>query len=383
MTSTRPEDQASLADAFGPHVRHRSHTGLFTSVPHPPVGSSVDAIIVPTLRPVSQLKHAIELAEALRCPLVALCSGEADPAEVQGPAEIYPIDIRRAALRVELVAGAFAARFVPPERFSDLSLKRNIGLALAHMVQSWNSVLFLDDDVVDVSVEDLVEAAAVLPEYTAIGIELAGMPDNSVVCHAFREVGGEQSTFVGGGAMLVPTGGEVSHFPDVYNEDWLFLLRDERLGAVGRMGYGRQQDYDPYDEPYRAELQEFGDCLAEGAYALLDDGRTLAAANREYWAGYLDGRRRLIDGVVAELPLRIADDVKRAKMAASLAAAATRLSRIAPDDCVEFLTKWRRDCDAWRDYLRTLPQVGHVTDAITHLGLQAVEPAGIDGAVPH
>jgi len=376
MTRARPGDPPRFAGAFGSHLRHASHAGLFTPVTA--AGSqSVDVIIVPTARDAASLGDSLRLAKALGCPLVALCSVEANRTAViqladELGAEAIAVDTRTASLPVVLAAGEVAGSVAPGGKYVDLSFKRNIGLALGRMVQGWRRVLFLDDDITHVSVPDLRAAAARLHEYTAIGLDLVGKPDNSVVCHAFRDVGRRQSTFVGGGAMLVPTGGELSHFPDIYNEDWFFLLGEERLGPVGRMGRARQRDYDPYDDPERARSQEFGDCLAEGVFALLDDGRLLSDADLTYWGEYLVRRRLLIDGVLAELPAAVADGHLRARMAASLTVAAETLAGIDPRHCVEFLDVWRQDRRRWREFLRALPPVRHSGDALAHLGLDEI-----------
>ena len=54
-----------------------------------------------------------------------------------------------------------------------------------------------------------------------------------MVCHAIRDTGGKQGTFVGGGALAVAVDRVDSFFPDIYNEDWFYLLRDDgRLRPV-------------------------------------------------------------------------------------------------------------------------------------------------------
>jgi hypothetical protein len=92
------------------------------------------------------------------------------------------------------------------KKLSDLSLKRNIGLAVARMV-GWDRVLFLDDDIIDVNPSHIRAAASLLGSHDVVGLKNVGFHDNSVVCHALRRVerslGMKQDTFVGGGAMAV------------------------------------------------------------------------------------------------------------------------------------------------------------------------------------
>src|SRR5687767_7538815 len=71
---------------------HASHRHLLAQVrditPRP-----VDAIIVPTARPVAYLRKAVELAQRHRCTLVALCSLRASAAETIKLAEQHGVEV--------------------------------------------------------------------------------------------------------------------------------------------------------------------------------------------------------------------------------------------------------------------------------------------------
>ena len=168
-------------------------------------------------------------------------------------------------------------------RKRDLSLKRNIGLALSKML-GWDRIAFLDDDIHSLEAADIRAAAGLLDQFNMVGLGNQGYPDNSVVCHALREVGIHQATFVGGGAMVVPGGRTTTFFPDIYNEDWFFLLDEGGLSPTAVTGRMVQEPYDPFRTTERAFGQEFGDCLAEGIYALLDEGGKVDDADHAFWA---------------------------------------------------------------------------------------------------
>jgi hypothetical protein len=89
-------------------------------------------------------------------------------------------------------------------RVGDLSLKRNVGLLLAHLV-GWRGVLFLDDDIRDLSPRTVLRAAGALRPGWATGMIAEDFPDNSVVCHALRLSGAPQGVFVSGSALAVDT----------------------------------------------------------------------------------------------------------------------------------------------------------------------------------
>ena len=84
----------------------------------------------------------------------------------------------------------------------DLSIKRNLGLLLARML-GWQRIFFMDDDIRDVTPADLYATVAVLGHHRSAGMMVTDFPDNSVVCHAHRQTGAAQDTFVSGSALAV------------------------------------------------------------------------------------------------------------------------------------------------------------------------------------
>jgi hypothetical protein len=233
-------------------------------------------------------------------------------------------------------------------------------------------VVFLDDDIVVEDPADLRRAVALLDRHYAVGLSVGGYPDNSVVCHAHREAGGRQDTFVGGGALAVRMDRVESFFPKVYNEDWLFLLDDVRLRPVAQIGTAYQQPYDPFADPERARGEEFGDDLAEGVFALLDNGKRVQDADERHWRGFLADRATLILDIIdrtAGLDDEDADAGQRRRMLASLKAAYGRLQTVVPSQFVDYLRAWRADNTRWRRCLAELPTGLSVEKALHHLGL--------------
>ncbi len=190
------------------HRQHSSHRALIHRDVRPAGEARVDAVVVPATRPATGLTPALRLAARLGCPLVALCSQGADATSTRALAwetgiDAVAVDLPPTTRLPRLRTSALLADG-PFARHSDTSLKRNIGLALTRMT-GWNRILFLDDDIDQVDDTVVRRAAALLPEYGAVGLRNLGYPDNSVVCHANRDLGnGPQDTFVGAGALLVP-----------------------------------------------------------------------------------------------------------------------------------------------------------------------------------
>lgn len=358
------------ATAAVSQLHHESHQHLLNRRPdaEPSSSATVDAIIVPTARHPKSMRMAIELAAQLGCILVALCSKWSTARAVAKLAR--EIGAQHVAIDVDQVEfpNGLTPRFETTtmltetvfERKTDTSRKRNIGLLIAHLI-GWERVVFLDDDIYVEDPDHLRAAVALLDNNAAVGMFIDGMPDNSVVCHAYRAVGGPQDTFVGGGALAVGPGSMTSFFPNIYNEDWFFLLDDVKLRPTAVTGYVKQKEYDPFASDHRARSEEFGDCLAEGIFSLLDLGRRVQDADTDYWRDFLSRRKAFIDKVISGVPLqdhKTADEKQR--MIAALKAASGRCQRITPELCVDYLRAWRSDRTRWRKWLQQLDKVALV-----------------------
>lgn len=344
---------------------HGSHQDLIWSIQAPvATGPGVDAIFVPTARPLAYLAEVAALAQSLRCPLVTLHSGKWTSA--QAAAERFPPNIDLIAIDVpapsrlrlprwetsNLVAGTVF------ERKTDLSPKRNLALMLCHMV-GWKRILFIDDDISKLNPEHVRTASSLLSTYNAVGLKIGGFPDNSVVCHAHRYTGGQQSSFIGGGALAINVAKAIdcnSFFPDIYNDDWFFLLDgDKWLQPTAITGEVHQHAYDPFRNPDRARAEELGDVLAEGIYWLLDQDKSIADADAKHWRMFLHNRRRFIEDVLAKTETDPLDEKDRSRRVAALKGALGRLALITPEFCESYLQAWRRDRQTWRRHLEQLP----------------------------
>jgi hypothetical protein len=350
-----------LAPAETP-LHDGSHRRLLTRPdPAPQHSSRLDAIIVPTARPTDSLLTVIDIAARLGCPLLVLCSRRASASqavELARPPGVNLIAIDTGELPKWLIPSFETNELLlgtPFELNKDLSRKRNIGLLFARLA-GWQRIVFLDDDIDVPQPRDLRDAVALLDTFEAVGLSIGGFPDNSVVCHAYRDIGGSQDTFIGGGALAVNSFSITSFFPQIYNEDWFFLLDGESLTLrpSATTGVALQKEYDPFADQTRARSQEFGDCLAEGVYWLLDRGMPIEHANADYWTAYLQNRREFITGIADLVKLSARDLPARNRMVEALRAAAHHNRLIDPALCVAYLKAWREDCATWRDHVETL-----------------------------
>jgi hypothetical protein len=349
-----------------------THRRLVTHISAAGSEADVDAIIVPAARPAGRLTHATRLAAELGCPLLVLCSLEATPADVLAltagaGVEVFAVESPPTS-RVPVLETRRLLAESPLKRQTDTPGKRNFGLALAWMA-GWERVLFLDDDIDIRDASEVRRAAALLDEYEVVGLDNVGFPDNSVVCHAHRDTGGDQGTFIGSGAMLFRRSRATSFFATIYNEDWFFLLDPDGLARCAVYGTFSQARFDPYAVKNRAATEEFGDCLAEGLFSLLDDGRSLdEAATTQFWAAFRADRERFIAGVLARLESTPAISVfRRMQMAEALHAARASLHQFTPEECVAYLKTWQQDKQTWRTWIEGLPTGLTIDEALAHL----------------
>jgi hypothetical protein len=353
-SSSGPTSQPAGSD---PH-HHGSHRSLLSARVGAVRGQqNLDAIIVPTARRPVYLLQAAELARSLNCTLVTLHSGKWTGAArvahcLPAGTNLIAIDVPPPA-RLNLPAWE-ASRLLAGTVFSsrsDLSAKRNLGLLLSHML-GWRRIMFLDDDITGLNTGDVRSASGLLDSYPAVGFRIGGFPDNSVVCHAFRDAGGSQQSFIGGGALVIDVGPSNSFFPDIYNDDWFFLLDDAGLRPTTCHGRVLQYPYDPFRNPERARNEELGDVLAEGIYWLLDQGRPVADADAAHWARFLVQRRQFIQQVHAMVEKdRTLDSAERARRIAALKGALGRLELITPGLCERYLHAWAADRRTWQQHV--------------------------------
>ena len=348
--------------------------------------TALDAIVVPASRKAHNLEHAITLARAARCHLVILCSRDTRGDEVYDllatrsftaatvieipPAYSHPFFVFETTdwIREKLPQACHVREF-------DLSVKRNMGLVLARML-GWQRIFFLDDDIRDIDGAELLATMSILDReessehrYYSAGMLAEEFPDNSVVCHARRATGEFQDVFISGSALAVDCTVSFGFFPDIYNEDWLFFYRDAAERRLGSSGHtATQLRYDPFANPQRAAGEEFGDIIAEGLYALLDEGLSAEYATERRWRQFLTDRKRILDEIIEDAD-KAEPDI-REKMTEAVETARNCLAEIRPDMCEDYVQCWRRDLGRWEMTLKRIPRTQSIPDALAKLGLR-------------
>lgn len=362
-----------------PAARHNpSHDKLVAHETTSLATATVDAIVVPTGRHPRMLRESIRLAKAVDCTLLLLCSRYSDhrvAADMAARAGVTVAAVNATALPDGLMPAFRTTDILEGGKFArrtDTSLKRNLGLLLARLA-GWQRVVFLDDDIEVPRPGDLQAAAGLLDRYDGVGLRMGGFPDNSVVCHAYRETGSFQDTFIGGGALAFSSRLFGSFFPNIYNEDWFFLLDDEGLRPSAMTGDAQQKPYDPFADADRARTEEFGDCIAEGVFGLLDQGGGTKDTDVTYWQQFLANRAKLITDIIARVDDLEREPAEKRRMVEALKAARGRCQIIDPQMCIDYMDAWLSDRYVWQDHLDRCAGDGTVRRGIQ----EAIEKSGL------
>jgi hypothetical protein len=370
----------SMVDETGRLVarfHHATHRQLLTGRPAKDASRGrVDAVIVPAARPVEWLREAMKLAGELGTGVVAMCSKgvtAAEAANLGDELEVPVVAMDPSGQAADLPSFSSTrllekAGFLPP---GDTSVKRNLALYLTRLA-GWERVLFLDDDICGVDPRDAQAAAGLLDEFEVVGLSNEGYPDNSVVCHVLRELGGGQAQFIGAGAMAVAPQSGSSFFPEVFNEDWLYVLGTGDPPRVAVTGQMEQKSHDPFANSDRARQEEFGDCLAEGLFWLLDNECSIRHADEEHWQRFLGLRGYFIGHLNTEVATSDLDPTVAKSFQASLNTAWDRWMEITATLCAEYVRKWRVDLATWRSFIRRHPVGSGLDAALRHTGWSGV-----------
>ena len=368
-SNTRPIDAS---------FHHGDHRQLLVDVPVVEAEPQpVDALIVPAARPVHWLRESMALAHELGCGVVAMCSYSVDAGEVAqlGDSLDVPVIAVNVAKCQPMLPALTTKRLLDQKkRFrhgADTGTKRNLGLVLAR-VAGWQRVLFLDDDIYAVDPSHARAAVGLLDQFDVVGMHNQGYPDNSVVCHAGRILGERQAEFIGAGAMAVNPTRTRSFFPDIYNEDWFFILGNGLPSNIAITGQMKQKRYAPFAVPDRARREELGDCLAEGLFWLLDHRLPFSHADIDHWRDFLSRRSYFIDVLIGRLRDLDVSHPNRQRMAASLATAQQTFAHINPSLCRDFIQRWMTDLDVWRSFIDVAPVGLGAGKALEHLDWSGV-----------
>jgi hypothetical protein len=226
----------------------------------------------------------------------------------------------------------------------DLPIKRNHALLYACR-KRYQRILLMDDDIRGLTPAVVNRATELLQSYIIAGCFVDDFPDTSVVGHLLRQAGCQVSTFLSGSFLFIRPQEAFNFFPQVYNEDWLFMLPHVVDGNACSFGSISQLPFDLLADPEKAKFQEFGEIIAEGLYEMLARDDLGSRFSVECWTEMIQRRRSVLSHLKevlgASSELRILID-----------GAVNTNSRIDPYSCIEFIEDWEADRETWNSRVR-------------------------------
>jgi len=180
-----------------------------------------------------------------------------------------------------------------------LGMCRNYALLLARH-EGLNRFILMDDDIVIPNKGLLSGTISLLHKYEYVGARTVGLADDSVVGHIARSHGVVQYDYVTGQYLGFRAKIQPYYFPNVYNEDLVFLLLSMRAGNTARYGTVRQMRRGAAGLSFeRAITQEAGEVHSEGCIRAALSGDLTALSNLKLWREVLRFRRHCLLDLIA------------------------------------------------------------------------------------
>lgn len=179
-----------------------------------------------------------------------------------------------------------------------LGMCRNYAVLLGRSL-SFERFVMVDDDILLPSRRLLWTTLGLLSHFDYVGARTAGLPDDSVVGHVARRHGIVQYDFITGQYLGMRTGIQRAFFPNVYNEDLIFLLQVATQSNLARHGVVRQlQDGSAGPKAERALFQEIGEAHFEGGVRAAMSRRTFDLCSPALWRTALRFRRACLRDIL-------------------------------------------------------------------------------------
>lgn len=179
-----------------------------------------------------------------------------------------------------------------------LGLARNYATLLAKY-EGYRYLLMIDDDIVTRSWL-IPRTFGLLRRFCFVGAKTIGMADDSVVGHLFRKVGVKQYDYITAQYLGIDLGCVHYYFPNVYNEDLLFLAFEGMRTKFARCGSVSQEYSSPFtDLTNRLPYQEFGETLLLGVSVCTVRRRMGSLLKSSFWEGVIASRTRQLDSLMS------------------------------------------------------------------------------------
>ncbi len=309
--------------------------------------STLDAIFIPFRNHWTYMNQLLSEIRWYEGPVYLLPSSLSDTKNVkwdkcQEVNVLYPIDSSFITYFLNLRTSKHKHTKLHSLSSWDLSLKRNFALWYSKN-KTYERVLLVDDDIRGLTQDKLNLGNKYLEKYIISGCFVDDFLDTSVVGHFELMYGANKYIFLGGSFLFINVVKARGFFPNIYNEDWLFMLEHVLDHSICSFGTIQQMPYNPFNDKNRALFQEFGDIVCGGLYELISADTYDLRYNYHIWKEIISERRQLLELLKQHFSQPTYQQLINAIIDVNVT--------ITPDDCLIFVGDWETDTVAWHSFL--------------------------------
>lgn len=305
----------------------------------------IDAIFIPFRKQHVNVNELLQILNFYKGPIYLMPSEEEDLKHVSwdNHLKVLPILLKDTNF-LSFFYGLLTTNNVFYDNTSwDLPLKRNYALYFSRK-NGYSKILLIDDDIRGLNLDTLKLGSQSLNDYILSGCFVEDFPDISIVEHLVVVSGEKIVPFLSGSFLFIKPFSSYSFFPNIYNEDLLFMLPHIIDRSICCFGSIQQLPFDPFQDPSKASFQEFGDIIAEGFFALLSSGLYEHRFNKKAWDHILNERRKTL--------LYLKDTLKDIRIQNIIDSAMIVNKTITTEACLNFLDDMERDHQTWNSFLK-------------------------------
>lgn len=206
-------------------------------------------------------------------------------------------------------------------------------------------VLLIDDDITIPSADLPARTFDLLGRFDYAGSRTVGLADDSVVGHVARSLGVEQYDFVTGQYLGVRMRMQEAFFPNLYNEDLIFLFIAARPASIARYGTVSQMNRRHRGSAVNRALgQELGEIHCEGCIRASIGRNKEGLAEPDFWTQALEFRWRSLRDLIAR-----DQEWGRARFSALLERVLAYSRTLKPEGFASFHREYRALSSRWLD----------------------------------
>lgn len=222
----------------------------------------------------------------------------------------------------------------------DLCTKRSFALDYSKK-NGYKKVLLIDDDIT-ISENNVRKAIRLQSSnYGIVGLYSLKFPDKSTIDLIEALITGNTlEVSLSGNCLFLDIEKVQGFFPYVYNEDWMFLIRNRSLNIAG-VGFVKQDFHAPWNDLERIQFEQFGDILALGAKMqknIVEDGFSLSPI---FW-----------NHIVESYKSRLRELLDKARIIGQyykeLEAALSIVENIESGEFIKFINNFNNESRSWK-----------------------------------